>query len=422
LSPRSGRTGQRTRQDDEDRSVLIIVENQSYFTDTRVKAEARSLRDAGWRVHVVCPGQPEGRGGRANEEILVDGVSVHPYRVKFAARGIIGYAQEYLGSLFHTTRLALRLRRSRGLSVVHLCNPPDILFIPGLLLKWRGVKVIFDHHDLFPEMILSRHKGLLRWVLYRFARLLEYLTFRAADAVLSTNESYKSIAVGRGRLDARDVFVVRNGPPAGEFAPLPPMPSLKKGFPLMACYAGIMGPEDGVLELMDVIREVVLGRGRTDVLFCLLGDGAAKTEAERRARAWGLGACLDMPGMIHDRDLFRRYLSTADVMLAPEISNPHNDKSTFIKIAEYMAMGKPIVSYDLKETRFTAGEAAVFVASGDARAYAEAVIGLLDDPERRRRMGEIGIERIRDVFQWKHQERRLLEAYDHVFRRSNDKG
>ena len=401
-----------------DRSALIIVENQSYLTDTRVKAEAMSLREAGWRIHVVCPS--EIRGSRAAErptayaDADVGGVIVHSYRMEFAARGVLKYVLEYLFSLLQIARLSWRVFRRDGFSIVHLCNPPDILFIVGFFYKLLGKKVIFDHHDLFPEMILSRHTGVMRWAFYHLSRALEFLTFRTADAVLSTNESYRDVAVRRGGVEGQSVFIVRNGPVAGEIAPMPPDPALKKGFPLMACYAGVMGPEDGVLELMEVIRHVVLRLRRTDILFCLLGDGAVRHEAAERARAWDIRAHVDMPGMILDRDLFRRYLSAADIMLAPEISNPHNDKSTFIKIAEYMAMGKPIVAYDLKETRFTAGDAAVYVPSGDFEAYAAAFVGLLDDPLRRANMGRVGIERVMTRFQWEHQKVLLLKAYDYV--------
>lgn len=405
------------------RSVLIIVENQPYFTDTRVKAEAAALRDAGWRVHVVCPDvTPPGPGGRPPryQSRELDGIKVSSYRMDFATGGLAGYLHEYLGSLIHIARLSFRVFRRDGFAVVHLCNPPDVLFVIGAFYKVLGRKVIFDHHDLFPEMILSRHQGLARRVLYPFSLVLEFLTFRTADAVLSTNQSYRRVALGRGRVRESDVFVVRNGPRAGEIAPLPPDPALKKGFPYLACYAGIMGPEDGVLELMEVIRRIVLELKRTDVLFCLLGDGAVRAEALDLARTWNIERYVDMPGMVLDRSLFCRYLSTADVMLAPETANPHNNMSTFIKIAEYMAIGKPIAAYDLAETRFTAGEAAVYVRSGDLEAYAAAVVALLDDPERRARMGSLGMERIRTRFQWEHQTGDLLRAYDHVLRRGRD--
>lgn len=408
------------------KSVLIIVENQPYFTDTRVKSEAAALREAGWRVHVICPDvSPGGREGRPPlyQSRELDGVTVLSYRTDFATRGLVGYLKEYLGSLVHIARLSRRVFRSDGFTVVHLCNPPDILFLIGGFYKLLGRRVIFDHHDLFPEMILSRHKGLVRQVLYRAARILEFLTFRTADAVLSTNQSYRGIAVGRGRVREDDVFVVRNGPRAGEIVPLAPDPALKRGFPYMACYAGIMGLEDGVVELMQVIRDIVVQRRRTDILFCLLGDGAARPEAAELARAWGLQRHVDMPGMVLDRALFCRYLSTADIMLAPESSNPHNNKSTFIKIAEYMAMEKPIVAYDLVETRFTAGDAAVYVRSGDGKGYAAAVISLLDDPARRASMGRIGSDRVKTRFQWEHQKVHLLHAYDHVLRQARgDRG
>jgi glycosyltransferase involved in cell wall biosynthesis len=283
--------------------------------------------------------------------------------------------------------------------------------------------VIFDHHDLFPEMILSRHKGLVQRVLFYFSKVLEFLTFRTADAVLSTNQSYRNIAVGRGRINEGDVFVVRNGPRTSEIVPRGPELTLKRGFPFMACYAGIMGPEDGVLELMQVIRHMVLQRKRTDILFCLLGDGAVWNEAAEFARAWNIQQYVAMPGMILDRTLFCQYLSTADIMLAPELSNPHNNRSTFIKIAEYMAVGKPIAAYDLVETRYTAGDAAVYVQSGNFEAYAAAIVELLDDPGRRALMGSIGIERISARFRWEHQKGNLLRAYEHVLRKwQNTKG
>lgn len=402
-----------------DRSVLIIVENQPYATDTRVKAEAAALRDAGWRVHVVCPdvgpGAADGRPPRYQSRTL-DGIQVSSYRTDFAVRGLAGYVKEYLSSLYHIFRLSFRVFRTEGFSVVHLCNPPDILFVVGACYKVLGRKVVFDHHDLFPEMVLSRHRGLARRVLFPLSVALEFLTFRTADAVLSTNRSYRRVAVGRGRVKEGDVFVVRNGPRTTEIVPVPPDPALKKGFPYLACYAGIMGPEDGVLELMRVIRHIVLELKRTDVLFALLGDGAVREEARDLARSWGIERHVDMPGMVLDRGLFCRYLSTAEVMLAPELSNPHNDRSTFIKIAEYMAVGRPVVAYDLTETRFTAGEAAAYVPSGDLKGYAAAVVGLLDDPESRARMGRTGIGRIEALFQWEHQKGELLRAYDHVLR------
>ncbi|NLH77924.1 MAG: glycosyltransferase family 4 protein [Acidobacteria bacterium] len=406
------------------KSALIIVENQPYATDTRVKAESAALKEAGWRVHVICPDVTE-KARRERSALYrtydLDGIRVHSYRMGFAGYGLYGYVREYVLSMFHIARLSLRLFRTDGFDVIHLCNPPDTLFMIGIVFKLFGRKVIFDHHDLFPEMILTRHRGLVRRVLYHSALALEFLTFRTADAVLSTNHSYRRIAMVRGRVKTDDIFVVRNGPRSDEIVPVPADPGLKKGFASMACYAGIMGPEDGVLELMQVIRHIVLRLRRTDVLFCLLGDGAARNEALDLARAWHIESCIDMPGMVLDRPLFCRYLSTADIMLAPEMANPHNNRSTFIKIAEYMAIGKPIVAYDLVETRYTAGDAAVYVQSGDTEAYAAAIVALLDDPVRRAAMGSGGVERIKAKFRWEHQKGELLNAYGHVLHKGSER-
>ncbi len=400
------------------KSALIIVENQAYLRDTRVKAEAMTLRDAGWRVHVICPAIiPDGRrrgeaGIYATEDI--GGVLVHSYQIRFASRGFYRYLKEYLLSMFHITRLSWRVYRAYRFSVIHLCNPPDILFAIGFPYKVIGIKVVFDQHDLFPEMILSRYHGLLKKTLYLLARALEFLTFKSADAVISTNRSYRNLALRRGHVDESKVFVVRNGPVLGEISPDSPEPILKRGFLHMACYAGIMGPEDGVVELIDAIHFIVQSLGRRDIRFCLLGDGAAREKTVGRVRKWGLEPFVEMPGMILDRGHFRRYLSTADVLLAPELSNPLNDKSTFIKIAEYMAMGKPIVAYDLRETRYTAEDAAIYVPSGDFEAYGTAIVRLLDNPARRARMGDIGIDRVKKQFCWEHQRAGLLAAYDQV--------
>lgn len=417
MNPLTGPPGNSKTAPRPSKSALIIVENQTYLRDTRVKAEAATLKESGWRVHVICPAIDEGTGGRrggfyASRDI--GGVLVHFYPMRFAGRGLTAYFREYVFSLFHVARLSWRIFLRHGFSTVHLCNPPDVLFVVGFFYKLLGKKIIFDHHDLFPEMVSVRFRGIRAKLLHRFALGLEFLTFKTADAVLSTNRSYREIALRRGRMDEERVFVVRNGPILGEIAPVPPDPELKKGFRYTACYAGVMGPEDGVMELMEGIRFIVHRLGRKDILFFLLGDGSAYGSIDEKVRDWHLQEQVNMPGMVLDRSLFRRYLSTADIALAPERSNALNDKSTFIKIAEYMAMAKPIVAYDLKETRHTAGDAAVFVPSGELEGYCLALVRLLEDPDRRERMGNSGLDRVKRQFHWGHQKGYLLEAYDYV--------
>ena len=112
-----------------------------------------------------------------------------------------------------------------------------------------------------------------------------------------------------------------------------------------------------------------------------------------------------------------RYLSTADVCLAPDPKNALNDVSTMNKIVEYMAMSRPLVSFDLLEARVSAGDAALYATPNDEREFARLVAELLDDPERRARMGAIGRRRVEQELSWEHSRRELLGAYETVLAR-----
>jgi glycosyltransferase involved in cell wall biosynthesis len=295
---------------------------------------------------------------------------------------------------------------------LQFCNPPDIFFPIAMLYRTLGAGVIFDHHDLFPELVSEQFPGLVGKVLYTLARMAEFLTFRVSHVVISTNESYRQIAIGRGKIPGDRTVVVRNAPKINQFVPVDADPTIRRGFRFLACYAGGMGFQDGLLELVSAIRYVVQEADRHDILFILLGDGAAYSQTAASLKAWELDKVVDMPGMIRDRALLRRYLSTADVLLSPEPMTPLNTRSTFVKVGEYMAMGKPVVAFDLAETRITAAEAAVYVEPGDLPGFGRAILTLLDDPERRKRMGEIGRQRVLSKFGWEHQEPNLLRAYE----------
>lgn len=233
--------------------------------------------------------------------------------------------------------------------------------------------------------------------------------------IIDEPSDWGMIAIGDGvAISPRVTLVVSSRPNFSRIAPyvpVEPVRALRRGFPYTACYAGLMGFEDGVLELIESIRYVVHDLGRRDILFVLLGDGAVRPHALAKVEAWGLEAFVDMPGMIHDKLLLRQYMSTADALLSPEPLTPLNAKSTFIKIGEYMSIGKPIVAYDLQETRYTAQEATVYVEPADAEGFGQAIMALLDDPERARRMGEIGRQRILNQFGWEHQQQNLFRAY-----------
>ncbi|MFE1750522.1 glycosyltransferase family 4 protein [Streptomyces anandii] len=385
------------------RRALVLVENLSVPFDRRVWQECTTLRDAGWEVHVICP-----RGSKRDTEpeAEIDGVRIHRYPLRAATGGPAGYLREYGTALWHTARLA---RRVGPVDVVHACNPPDLLFLPALWLKRRGARFVFDQHDLVPELYLSRF-GRGEDLLYRAVCALERMTYRAADVVLATNESYKDVAVRRGGRRPEDVFVVRSAPQTDRFQPVPPEPELKRGKPHLLCYLGVMGPQDGVDYALRALAKLRDELGRTDWHAVFVGAGDAFDAMVELSGRLGLGDQVQFTGRVPDADLVR-YLSTADVCLSPDPRNPLNDVSTMNKVLEYMAMGRPIVSFDLKEARVSAGDAAVYAPANDEAAFAELVALLLDDPGRRARMGRTGQERITGRLSWHNSQKQLLAAY-----------
>ncbi|MCY0960967.1 glycosyltransferase family 4 protein [Streptomyces sp. H27-H5] len=385
------------------RRALVLVENLSVPFDRRVWQECTTLRDAGWTVHVICP---QGTSRDTESEVEIDGVRIHRYPLRAATGGPAGYLQEYGSALWHTVRLA---RKVGPVDVVHACNPPDLLFLPALWLKRRGARFVFDQHDLVPELYLSRFdRG--QDLLYRAVLALERRTYRAADIVLATNESYRDVAMRRGGRRAEDVFVVRSAPDTDRFRPVPPEPELKRGKPHLLCYLGVMGPQDGVDYALRALAKLRDELGRTDWHAVFVGAGDSFDAMVELSRRLGLSEQVQFTGRIPDADLVR-YLSTADVCLSPDPLNPLNDVSTMNKVLEYMVMGRPIVSFDLREARVSAGEAAVYAPANDEAEFARLIALLLDDPEKRAHMGKIGQERINGPLSWRNSQASLLAAY-----------
>jgi glycosyltransferase involved in cell wall biosynthesis len=383
------------------KKALVLVENLSVPFDRRVWQECTTLRDAGWQVHVICP---QGTKRDTEPEAVIDEVRIHRYPLKAATGGPAGYLQEYGTALWHTFRLA---RRIGPVDVVHACNPPDLLFLVARMLKRQGAKFVFDQHDLVPELYLSRFdRG--EDLLYRGVCALERATYRAADVVIATNESYRDVAIRRGGKRGEDVFVVRSAPAVERFQQVPPEPELKRGKPHLLCYLGVMGPQDGVDYALRSLA--LLHAQRTDWHAVFVGSGDTFDAMVELSGKLGLADHVEFTGRIPDGELVR-YLSTADVCLSPDPLNPLNDVSTMNKIMEYMAMAKPIVSFDLKEARVSAGDAAVYAPANDERAFAELVGQLLDDPEERARMGKLGQARVEGPLAWRESAKALLAAY-----------
>jgi glycosyltransferase involved in cell wall biosynthesis len=384
--------------------VLFISENAPVPADRRVWNEARSLTAAGWEVTIVCA---QGADRDSEPFEVLEGVEIHRFPLKPASGGPLGYLREYAQAMWRIRALVRKLSRERRFDVVHACNPPDFLLLAARSLRRRGTRFVFDHHDLVPELYRSRFGG-GTGPLYRVALALEQVAFRLADVTIATNESYRRIAIERGRMAPENVFVVRNGPNLARFRPVDPDPSLKRGRAHLIAYLGIMGPQDGIDHAVRALG--YLGTRRDDWHAIFIGEGDVLEEMRGLAAELGVGDRVEFAGWRYDDDI-RAILSSADVCLAPDPPSPLNDMSTMIKIPEYMAMAKPVVSYGLAESRVSAGDAAVYAEDDTPEALGRCVDELLDDPERRARMGAMGSRRVATELAWEHSEEALLAAY-----------
>lgn len=386
------------------RRVLILVENLPVPFDRRVWQEATTLRDAGYEVSVICP---TGRGYERRVE-SIEGIDIYRYRL-FEASSAAGYAIEYPVALVCTFALALRVCWRRGFDVIHACNPPDLFFLIGGFFKLFGKKFLFDHHDINPELYAAKFgaKGFWHWLLLR----LEYWTFRTADVAIATNESYRCIALSRGRMPQARVFVVRSGPSLERMRILPPLDSLKRGRRYLVGYVGVMGAQEGIDCLLHAVRHVVVVLARSDIQFGLVGGGTSLAQMQALALELGIGEFVTFTGRVADEELLA-LLNTADICVNPDLANDLNDLSTMNKVMEYMALGKPIVQFDLIEARYSAQDAALYAQRNDAADLAVKMVELIDDPERRAAMGARGRRRILEELEWRHEAPKLLAAYD----------
>ncbi len=397
VTPGSGRSGRR---------VLIVVQNLPLPGDRRVWLECQSLRDAGYEVTAITPKAPNDPGFA-----LLDGIRLYKYDPPPAAASFLGFAWEFLYCFIRTTLLAFRVLRRHGIDVLQACNPPDTYWLLARMLRPFGVKYVFDQHDLCPEVYLSRFPQPNPLVLQAL-RALESLTYRTADEVIATNDSYRRMAMTRGRVPSASVTVVRTGPDDARMRRGPPDASLRRDRRFLAVYVGVMGPQDGVDLAVRAAHAYIEELGHHDCTFALLGAGDCWEALRALVVELGLQGHLEMPGRVSDELLFR-YLSTADVGLCPDPPGPLNDVSTMNKTMEYMAFGLPVLAFDLHETRVSAGEAGLYVAEPTSSALARGLDRLLQDPEHRAEMGNIGRDRVERVLAWRHQS----PAYVDVLRR-----
>jgi glycosyltransferase involved in cell wall biosynthesis len=388
--------------------LLIIVQNLPVPFDRRVWLECQALVSAGYQVAVVCP---KGSGDPAYE--VINSVELYKYRPYAPGGSKASFIAEYVYSFLATAWKALKARHSGRFAVVQACNPPDIFWPLGLAFRMLdGTRFVFDHHDLCPELYLSRfpsgpklaHKGLLA---------LERRTHQAADHVIATNDSYREIAMTRGGKRADEVTVVRTGPDLRLLQPGEPIPELRRGRRFLVAYIGVMGPQDGVDIVVRAADIVVNKLGRDDIAVTLIGSGDCFDDLVALRDELGLAGHVEFTGRAPD-ELVARIMSTADAGLSPDPKNPLNDVSTMNKTMEYMAFGLPVIAFDLRETRISAGNAAVYVQPNDEHEYAEAIVALMDDEPRRAIMGKLARERVEQELAWSHQESAYLGAYDRI--------
>ena len=357
-----------------------------------------------YEVSIICP---KGRGYDKGYEVL-DGVHIYRHALPIEANSALGYGLEYSMSLLFEFALAVRVAVTRGFDVIHGCNPPDTIFVIARFFKLFGKRFIFDHHDINPELYEAKFGRRDIW--YKLLRRLERWTFNTADVSIATNESYRQIAIGRGGMPSSRVFVVRSGADLSRVRVVPPRDEFRRGKRYLVGYVGVIGKQEGLDLLLESVAYMRDRLGRHDVHFIIVGDGTEVAALRQMSRRLNVDDCVEFAGRVSDAALWE-IICTADVCVNPDRANEMNDKSTMNKILEYMALGKPIVQYDLTEGRFSAGDASLYARPNDTSDFALKLCELLDDPERRRTMGALGRSRVEGGLAWHHQVPRLLDAY-----------
>lgn len=385
--------------------ILILVENLPVPFDRRVWMESIALTEAGYKVSVISPCPPNELD---EPDKVIEGISVYRYRMPKPTKSKFSFLQEFWYCYQQTKKLARRIWNEDRFDVIHSCNPPETFWKIAKPYKRRGVKFVFDHHDLSPELYESKFNR--RDAFWKGLLWMEKKQFQTADAVIATNESYKEVAVSRGGKKPDQVAVVRSGPMLSRFTRVEPDPNLKRGREYLAVYLGVMGPQDGVDYAIRAIRHAV-DKGLSNTSFTFIGSGDSFDDLVALSKELKLEEYIEFTGRVSDEDL-KRLLCTADLGIAPDPKNPLNDVSTMNKIVEYMAMSLPIVSFDLKESKYSASEAAIYVANDDVEQMGETIIQLLSDPQKRKAMGEIGRQRVETMLAWDYSRKVLVQFYD----------
>ncbi len=386
------------------RRILMLLENSTYPRDGRVRREATTLVRAGYHVTIIAPALP----AQPHREVI-DGVHLYRYPPPPAAKGMASYLVEYGYAMAATALLSVLVLWHEGFDAIHAHSPPDTFVFIAALYKLFGKRFVYDHHDLSPEMYEAVFDGRAHRVVRRLLLAFEKLSCRLADHVIATNESYRAVEMERDHVPAEHITVVRNGPELEELPDVQPAPAVQPNGKIIIGYIGVIGFQDGVDHLLRAFRH--LRDQRDDFVGVIVGDGEAVPSLQALAKDLRLDGSVRFAGWQEHADL-ARYMAAMEICAAPEPSNDYTNRSTMLKIMDYMAWGKPIVAFDLPEHRCSAGEAAVYAPPNDDRAFARALAQLMDDPDRRAVVGHLGRVRVREQLAWQYQAPRLLEVYE----------
>jgi glycosyltransferase involved in cell wall biosynthesis len=391
------------------KKVLMLVENLSVPADPRVWREACALSQHGYQVSIICP---KGETRDTEASACIDGIYIYRYRVRPIAWSSLDYLKEYSTAMIKTFFLSFKVLFKHGFDIIHAANPPDLFFVIALFYRLLGKKFIYDQHDLAPEMFKVKFQNRHQW-LCQILYLLERCSYKTADLVITTNASQKHMAMQRGGCPDKKVFIVRNGPDLAKYAAVTANPALKRGRRYLLAYVGVMGSQDGVEYALQALAELVQ-RGRNDVSLVLMGDGDQVPLLHELTHELHLEDYVEFAGWV-TREEMLRYLSVTDIGLSPDPSNELNDHSTMLKTMEYMAMRKPVVAFDLPETRISAQDAALYATPNRVTEFADCIETLLDDQELRIIMGNKGRKRVEEILCWERTQSNLFQAYHTLF-------
>jgi glycosyltransferase involved in cell wall biosynthesis len=391
----------------EGKHILIIVENLPLPFDRRVWQEANTLKENGAEVSIICPKMK----GYTKKYECINGIHIYRHPLPLEARGAMGYLREYTAALFWEFFLSWKIYFRKRFHVIQGCNPPDLIFLVAIWFKLFGVKYVFDHHDINPELYIAKYNK--KGMFYRFLLWVERWTFMAANYSIATNESYRNIALTRGKMKPERVTVVRSGPKLDRLKLTAGNVKYKKGRNFLIGYVGVIGEQEGIDLLLESAAHIV--KQRTDVQFAIVGGGTDVDKLKLLSESMGLAAYVDFYGRVDDETMVD-VLNTADVCVNPDKPTVMNNLSTMNKIMEYMALKKPIVQFDLKEGKVSAQEASLYAVNDDTKDFADKIMFLLDNPEERKRMGDFGYARVINELSWDHEKDKLLGVYKKVLK------